>query len=289
MESGIPSRTALRVAMRRAAHQLHDARPLVFEDPIAIRLLPGDAQADVQANGDNAHPVSLAMRSWMVARSRFADDELRNAVGRGVRQCVLLGAGLDTFAWRNPHGRGLRVFEVDHPATQAWKRELAAASRLGEPETTRYVPVDFERDSLAECLSRAGLETASPSFFSWLGVVPYLTLAAFRQTIEFLGQNGAGSGLVFDYSLPAEALSGRERQFQEYLASRVMQAGEPFRLFFLPEEVREELRRTGWAVTSDLDGAALHERYFRDRSDGLGLRGRAGHLLSAEIRTRETS
>ena len=276
--------------MRRAAHQLHDASPLVFDDPFALRLLPDEAEAEVRANSNGAHPISRAMRSWMVARSRFAEEELARAIGRGARQYVLLGAGLDTFAWRNPfRSEGLHIFEVDHPATQKWKRELAVKSGLDEPENTRYVSVDFERDSLGECLARAGFDIAAPAFFSWLGVVPYLTLAAFRQTIEYLGKAPAGGGLVFDYSLPVEALSAKERSFQGYVTARVAQAGEPFRLFFRPEEVKEELQRAGWAVTADLDGARLQERYFDGRTDGLGLRGRAGHVLSAEIVARGQS
>ncbi len=284
MQVGIPSRTALRVAMRRAAHQLHDASPLVFEDSYALRLLPAEAAAEVRANTDGDHPVSRAMRSWMVVRSRFAEDQLAGAVERGVRQYVLLGAGLDTFAWRNPfHHSGLQIFEIDHPATQAWKCELAAASGLDKPDNTRYVPVDFEHDSLATCLSRAGFDRTVPVFFSWLGVVPYMTLQAFRQTIDFLGTCAARSGLVFDYALPADALTERERILQQYLAARVAQTGEPFRLFFLPDEVRAELARAGWNLTDDLDGVALHRRYFEGRVDGLGLRSRAGRLLSAQI------
>src|SRR6202034_3949516 len=126
-------------------------------------------------------PFSTALRAFIVARSRLAEDNLRHAVEKGVRQYVLLGAGLDTFAYRNPYPQ-LRVFEVDHPATQAWKRELLRENSITIPGNVRLVPVDFERQSLETELERAGFDMQAPAFFAWLGVVPYLTLDAFRST-----------------------------------------------------------------------------------------------------------
>lgn len=282
MEQKIPSRTALRVAMRRAMHQIADTPPLVLDDSYALQLLPREAAAEVEAKENAHHPVSSSMRAFMVARSRFAEDEFAAAVERGVRQYVLLGAGLDTFAWRHPfREQGVEIFEVDHPATQTWKRGLVEQAGMPEPAATRYVAVDFERQSLAGRLIECGFDLSRPAFFTWLGVVPYLTREAFRSTLAFLAENSVGSGLVFDYSLPREALAENERVFLDFLAARVAQAGEPFRLFFLPEEVRSELQSSGWRVTKDLDGVAIHDAYFRGRSDGLALRGRAGHLVSA--------
>ncbi len=200
------SRTALRVAMRRASHQLLD-HPLVLEDPFAIRILPPDAAAEIGRDPEReSRPFNRAMRAFMAVRSRFAEDEFAEAVKRGVKQYVALGAGLDTFAWRNPHrDSDIRIFEVDHPATQAWKRELIAQANLPETAAT-YVPVDFEHQSLADCLRAAGFRTDAPAFFSWLGVVPYLTREAFRSTLRFFGGMAAGSGVVFDYALPREAV-----------------------------------------------------------------------------------
>src|SRR5271163_5160096 len=168
MQQAIPSRTALRVALRRAAHQLYDS-PIVFADPIAVPIL-GDTYAEelhrTPLRPDR--PFSVSLRAFLVARSRYAEDLLARAVAEKVRQYVLLGAGLDTFAYRNP-SHELRVFEVDHPATQQWKRDLLQTSRISIPESTRYTPVDFELQSLAEQLCDAGFNHREPSFFAWLG------------------------------------------------------------------------------------------------------------------------
>ena len=182
MQSSAPSRTALRVALRRAAHQLYDAQPLVLDDPIAVAIL-GDTYAEELRRTPTRpdRPFSVGLRAFLVARSRYAEDAVRRAVVQGVTQYVLLGAGLDTFAYRNPYPQ-LRVFEVDHPATQQWKHELLEISDLTTPANLTYVPVDFERQSLSEQLQSAGFNEAVPTFFAWLGVVPYLTLEAFRST-----------------------------------------------------------------------------------------------------------
>src|SRR5665213_2889961 len=175
MEQAKPSRSALRVAMRRAAHQIYDAKPLVFEDPIAVPIL-GDTYAEEVRRTPTRpdRPFSVSLRAFLVARSRYAEDNLARAVARDVSQYVLLGAGLDTFAHRNSYP-GLRVFEVDHPATQLWKRQLLEAGGIAPPHRLTYAPVDFERESLPGQLLEAGFDPQAPSFFAWLGVVPYLT------------------------------------------------------------------------------------------------------------------
>lgn len=194
MESARPSRTALRVAMRRAAHQIYDAKPLVFEDPFAVSILGETYGEEVRRTPTRPdRPFSVALRAFLVARSRYAEDNLGRAVAQGVSQYVLLGAGLDTFAHRNPHP-GLRVFEVDHPATQLWKRDLLEASGIDVPRGLIYAPVDFECQSLPEQLAATGFDAEAPTFFAWLGVVPYLTLAAFRATVGFISTQPAGWG-----------------------------------------------------------------------------------------------
>jgi methyltransferase (TIGR00027 family) len=282
MQPAIPSRTALRVALRRAAHQLYDARPLVLDDPIAVPILgPYAAELD-RTPGLNpdlkARPFSISLRAFLVARSRYAEDLLAQAVTRGTTQYVLLGAGLDTFAHRNPYSN-LRVFEVDHPATQQWKRELLAHSHLPTPNNLIYAPVDFETQSLPTQLLAAGHNPTLPTFFAWLGVVPYLTLLAFRATIAFIAAQPPGSGLVFDYSQPRHALSPDEQLAHDSLASRVQLAGEPFRLFFTPQEAAAELG--AFHTLEDLGSAEINARYFADRTDALRHRGSAGHLVSA--------
>jgi methyltransferase (TIGR00027 family) len=223
-------------------------------------------------------PFSIAMRAFLVARSRFAEDALARAYESGVRQYVLLGAGLDTFGYRNPYPE-LRVFEVDHPATQAWKRELLGLSRIGVPENLSFAPVDFERQSLAAELEAAGFDADAPAFFAWLGVVPYLTLEAFRATVGFLAARPAGSGVALDYGQPREVLPMLERLAHDSLAARVQLAGEPFQLFFTPDTIAAEL--AGFSRIEDVGKEEINARYFSGRPDQLAVRGHAGRMVCA--------
>lgn len=279
MQHATPSRTALRVAMRRAAHQLYDAQPLVFDDPVAVPILGKTYAEELRRTPTRPdRPWSVGLRAFMVARSRYAEDNLARAVAGGVTQYVLLGAGLDTFAHRNPHP-GLHVFEVDHPATQQWKRELLAEGSIPAPERHTYIPVDFEHQTLAAQLEAAGFDRSAPAFFAWLGVVPYLTLEAFRSTVCFIRSLPPGTGLVFDYSQPRHMLPPLERLALDSLASRVRQAGEPFQLFFTPQEIAAEL--AAFHSIEDLGSTEINARYFTDRADSLRLLGAAGRLLCA--------
>ena len=279
-----PSRTALRVALRRAAHQLCDKKPLVFEDPLAVPILGPEFREELNRTPDaDRRPFSAALRAFMVVRAKLAEDTLARGVAEsGVRQYLVLGAGLDTFAYRNPHAR-VRVFEVDHPATQAWKRERLEAAGIAIPDNVTLVPVDFERQSLAEELLAAGFNAKAPTVTAWLGVAPYLTLEAFRDTTELLGSFAPGSSVVFDYSQPREALSPVEQLMLDSLSSRVAQAGEPFRLFFTPDELEQELKLAGLEVVEDMDGPALTKKFLEGRKDGLQLRGRAGRICVARV------
>ena len=278
MDHGIPSRTALRVALRRAAHQIFDS-PVVFHDPVAVPLLGDTYAAELDRTRFKLEkPFSVAMRAHVVARSRFAEDALARAYAGGARQYVLLGAGLDTFAYRNPFAR-LRVFEVDHPATQGWKRELLQRAGIAAPENLKYVPVDFERQSLAAELDAAGFDAGAPAFFAWLGVVPYLTLEAFRATVGFIAARPAGSGVVFDYGQPREVLPPLEQLAHDSLASRVQLVGEPFQLFFTPQQAAAEL--SAFARIEDLGKDEINALYYAERADQLAARGSAGRLLCA--------
>ncbi len=279
LDAGKPSRTALGVAIRRATHQLYDAEPRVLDDPIAVPLLRKTYAAALdEAAGTFNERSSLGLRAWMVSRSRFAEDKLAEAVGRGAQQYVLLGAGLDTFAHRNPHA-GVRVFEVDHPATQAWKRWLVKESGLPEVEHVQYVPVDFERQSLAAELEDAGLDVSTPTMFAWLGVVLYLSHAAFRGTLDWIGDFPEGSGVVMDYALPRHALPQEEQEGRDWLAARVARIGEPFQLFFTPEEMAAEL--AGFREIEDMDTNEIGARYLAGRTDRLSLAGKGGRLVCA--------
>ena len=199
-----------------------------------------------------------------------------------MRQYVVLGAGFDTFAYRNPHPESsLRVFEVDHPATQGWKRKMLAAAGIAVPGSLRFAPVDFERETLDEGLARAGFDPAVPSFFSWLGVAMYLTDDAFTATLGKLGAAAPGSGLVLDYAVPRAHLGWLQRLAHDRLSRRVAAAGEPFRTFFTPGELRARLQRAGFRDVEDLGPDELNARYFQGRRDGLRVRGALARLAAA--------
>lgn len=271
MVEGRPSRTAWRVAMRRAAHQILDDPP-VFRDPLALRIVEGETTGKDQG----------AFRAFMAVRSRFSDDELAKAMERGATQCVVLGAGLDTFAYRNPHP-GLHVFEVDHPATQAWKRYRLEKTGIVIPPSLTFVPVDFETQTLRGGLAEAGFRFNRITFFSWLGVVPYLTDEAFDSTLRLIASMPEGSGVVFDYGATRESLSVKEQAARDVLCERVAAAGEPFILFLDPGELLVRLRRLGFSEAENLGARELNARYFEGRADGLKLVGTSGQLMMARV------
>ena len=272
------SRTAQRVAMRRAAHQLLD-EPRVFDDPLAVAIADGESERPPVAH----QPFSRSLRALIAVRSRYAEDQLAQAVERGVRQYVVLGAGLDTFAYRNPfQSAGLHVFEVDHPATQEWKRAQLHDAGIAIPDDMTFAAVDFERQSLHDGLTKAGFEKHHPAFFSWLGVTPYLSRPAFDATIGFIAGMPSGSGVVFDYAVERSLLSPAQQLALNALAERVARAGEPFQLFFDPAELVSDLARLGFGNIEDLAGDEINARYFAGRSDGLAVSG-GGHLLAGWV------
>jgi methyltransferase (TIGR00027 family) len=277
MNEGRPSRTAQRVAVRRAAHQLID-RPLVFEDPFAMRIIGPDAAAATETKAEGR--TSAAFRAFMAVRSRYAEDELRCAVERGVRQYVVLGAGLDTFAWRNPYS-DLRVFEVDFPATQHWKKQRVLNVGMGMPESLTFAPVDFESQTLAGGLRAAGFREEQPAYFSWLGVTMYLTSEAFESSVGFIGALPSGGGVTFDYALDRSELGIIERLALDRLGRKVASVGEPFQLFFKSAGLAATMRRMGFLEIEDMGPDELNQRYFRGRADGLRVRGGIGRMFRA--------
>ena len=283
MKPDQPSTTAYRVAMRRAAHQLLD-RPVVLEDPIALRIVGPRGAAAIRENPrrfDSA--FGRALRLFLVARSRCAEDALAHAVAAGVRQYVVLGAGLDTFAYRNPHPpERLRVFEVDMPATQAWKREMLGRTKIEPPASLTFVPVDFETQSLPEQLRAAGFRENEPAFFSWLGVTMYLTRDAVMGTLRYVAQRPAGSGVTFDYMTPPHKLPWLRRIGFHLVARRVAKAGEPWKTWFDAERLAGELRAMGFGRLEDLDGPALNERFCGGRERRLGGAS-AGRVMTAMV------
>jgi methyltransferase (TIGR00027 family) len=276
-----PSLTAYRVALSRAAHQMLD-RPRVLEDPVALAIVGERGVEEIRA-APLRFELRLAryLRAFLVARSRVAEEALAEAVHRGVRQYVVLGAGLETFAYRNPYPAShLRVFEVDHPATQAWKRRQLAAARLALPQSLTFVSVDLESEALPERLASAGFRADEPAFFSWLGVTMYLTRAAALGTLGYVGGLPSGSGIVFDYAVPPATLTLIRRVVVAALMRRVAAAGEPWRTFFEPRELSHELSSRGFRQLDDYGPEQLNARFFSDRADGLRVGG-LGRVMSA--------
>jgi methyltransferase (TIGR00027 family) len=284
MKEDCPSATALRVAIRRAAHQIMDD-PKVFHDPLALRILGVENESAPQSDPkwSEQSPLSCGLRAFLAARSRYAEDELHTAIKRGVHQYVVLGAGLDTFAYRHQYPEDvLHVFEVDHPATQIWKRTRLEEAGIPIPRTLTFAPVDFETQTLEEGLRQAGFDTTPSTFFSWLGVTQYLTSSAVTATLRFVASMPAGSGIVFDYTLLPSLLNPTARLAFDRLAHRVALAGEPFQTFFDPSLLKSSLRSMGFGQIEDLGPGEMNARYFQGRSDKLRIGGFT-HLMNARV------
>jgi methyltransferase (TIGR00027 family) len=279
MEANQPSRTAQGAALHRAAHQLVDTPP-VFADSLAIRIV-GDEAATALRKGEDHHSLvqMQPLRLFIATRSRFTEDSLAEAYAGGVRQYAILGAGLDTFAYARAKAfAGLSIFEIDHPATQAWKRARLAESAIAVPENLTYAPVDFERQTLANGLRAAGFDFDRPAFFAWLGVTPYLTKEAIMGTLSFIASLKPKSGVVFDYAEPPST----EHAGFNAMAARVAAIGEPFKSLLDPIELAASLKSLNFSRIEDFGGALLNDRYFRTRADGAKLAGR-GHLMRAIV------
>ncbi len=283
MDKLAPSRTALGAAAYRAAHQILD-RPVVFADPLAIPILATDGAAALERQLDPEQAQTWRrMRAFIAARSRFTEEALDGAVRNGLGQFVVLGAGLDTFAYRNPYGPRLAVFELDHPATQAFKRAQLAAAGIDVPPSLTFVPIDFERQSLLAALEAAGFRRENPALFSWLGVTMYLDRERVLATLAAVARGAApGTEVIFDYVLPAASVDASIRPRYEALIERHAALGEPWRSFFEPHELDTALRRLGFVEVKDWDGAALNARYFSGRTDGLEV-GVTAHVIEARI------
>jgi methyltransferase (TIGR00027 family) len=284
MKQSLPSATAQRVAMQRAAHQLLDD-PKVFDDPIAIRIIGKESASALQADAHQFEttPLSSYLRAFVAARSRFAEEELSLGVRRGVRQYVILGAGLDTFAFRNPFPEGvLHIYEVDQPKTQTWKRARLEEVGITLPGNLTFAPVDFEAQTLLEGLRGAGYDPGRGTFFSWLGVTEYLTAEAVKSTLRFIASAPAGSGVVFDYMISPSLLNPAQRLRFDALARRVASAGEPWKAFFDPGLLTRDLRAMGFKYVEDKGPEEINARYFKNRKDKLRV-GSLSHLMNARV------
>jgi methyltransferase (TIGR00027 family) len=283
LHNAAPNRTALGAAAYRAAHQILD-NPVVFADPLAIPILGGDGAAALERQLDPDEAQTWRrLRAFIAARSRFTEEALGEAVRNGIRQFVVLGAGLDTFGYRNPYGPRLAVFEVDHPATQAFKRAQLKTAGIDVPPSLSFVPVDFERESLLAALRTAGFRRQDSALFSWLGVTMYLERDRVLATLADVARGASpGTKIIFDYVRPPASVDASVRARYEALIERHAAIGEPWRSFFEPHELDAALRRSGFTEVRDWDQATLNARYFSGRADGLEVAATA-HLIEARV------
>jgi methyltransferase (TIGR00027 family) len=260
MQQGQASVTALGAAGHRAAHQVLE-RGFVFADLLALRILGPDADGAIALAKEQ--PGRRPLRLFIAMRSRFAEDSARRAIEKGVRQILVMGAGLDTFAYRLVPTHDLRIFELDHPATQAEKRRRLNEAQIAEPQDVSYVAHDFESGSMTAALEAAGLDPDRGAFVLWLGVTPYLTEEAVFATLGELASWPGGTEVVFDYTNRPETVDEpNARNFHREMAERVAASGEPFRCYFDSAALHARARELGFSDVEDLDRAALVARYL---------------------------
>jgi methyltransferase (TIGR00027 family) len=278
MIEGEPSQTALQVAAARAAHLRFDPPPHLLEDRVAERLLGPEGETLIAAYGDGAPWILLENRLFLPFRARFAETSVADAYTAGVRQLVVLGAGLDSFALRRPAALAdLRVFEVDHPATQRWKRRRLA--ELGEPlpETLSFVECDFEKSSVTSALRGTAFQPDSPAVVSWLGVVYYLTRETVRRALaELRALLAPGSAVVLDYQFPMESLPQRYRDVFAAQSAWLKGAGEPQVNRYTPEEMQAALLEAGFSRVELPTRESIRQDHFAPLSSPIPMSERFG-------------
>jgi methyltransferase (TIGR00027 family) len=243
---GRPSATALTAAAARAAHLIVDDEPRIFTDPLAGRLLGDQAEELIGYHTRHGtHPVLSGARVQVACRSRYAEEALARAVAAGVAQYVILGAGLDSFAYRDGLAGRVRVLEVDHPASQEVKRAALAAAGIPVPGNVTFVAADLAADSLGRCLAGAGFDPSAPAVFGWLGVTMYLAADAITETMTAIAGLAPGSELIADYMLPPDARDEAGALFGRLVAQASAEWGEPWRSCFTPPEIADLARRAG--------------------------------------------
>ena len=266
----VSSQTARTAAAARAAHLIVDQPPAIFSDTLAMALLGDEADEYVAYHREHgSHVVLAGARGQVVCRSRLAEDSLAAAIGRGIRQYVILGAGLDSFAYRSALSRSVRVFEVDHQATQHWKRRQLAAAKITVPEDVTFVAADFESGSLAADLIRSGLDPVVPAFVSWLGVTMYLTTQAIGRTFAELTQLAPGSEVIADYMLPAGMRDEAGNAYVELVGPSTAERGEPWLTFMSPKDMSDLLARHGLRPLRHVAQADVGDATTWQRSDSL--------------------
>jgi methyltransferase (TIGR00027 family) len=264
-----PDSTAVRVALWRAMHVQVDSAPHVLDDLVGLQLVAPDGN---WRERPDMHPVGTrGFRAAIVARARFIEDLVVEQAAAGVAQYVILGAGLDTLAQRRPElGADLRIFEVDQPGTQAWKRRRLVEVGLGIPDWLHLVPIDFESgDSWWDGLSAAGFEPSRPAIVASTGVSMYLTKETTAATMRQLAALAPGSTLAMTFLLPVELVDEADRPGLEASSRGARASGTPFVSFYSPQEMLELARTAGFREARHVSTADLTDRYFAGRTDGL--------------------
>ncbi len=279
--------SAIGMAYMRAYHATHDS-PKIFDDFVAASLFTPEELAETDRNwasllqytnpelaATNPNPATAlagvvqGQAGITLGRSRYTEDCLKEAIQKGVRQYIILGAGLDTFAYRHPDWADrLEVFEVDHPATQALKRERVALQKREHPANLHYAPVDFMQESLSNALAGSIYESNQLSFFSWLGVSFYLTHEVVFETLQSIVSIAAsGSTIVFDYMDTDAFIPEKTARRVQLMQSMARQLGEPMKAGFEPRSLSNDLERIGLRLEENLDPVAIEALYFQGRSD----------------------
>ena len=303
MEEGQPSRTAVIAALNRAAHLILDDEPKILRDNFALGFSGIQNEVELRAalevlhtqirqnsTPEFAQAFMQSYRGFAVVRHRYTEDELDKTLESGISQYVILGAGLDSFAYRRRDLEDkLSVFEVDLPATQQWKKARLQELNISLPHNLTFVPVDFEKQNLTEELLAVGYRSEIPAFFSWLGVTQYLTEAAVFQTLREVASTTPGSEIIFEYVLPESLLDNEDRQF---VAGGKTNPDEPWLSMFDPVELAERVKETGYSEVWDFGPEEANANYFSGRTDQLSptaLDGlplnlfRIAHLMKARI------
>jgi methyltransferase (TIGR00027 family) len=268
---GQPSNTALTAAAARAAHLIVDDEPRIFADPLAARLLGDRADELISYHTlHGTHPVLSGARVQVACRSRYAQDSLARAAATGVSQYVILGAGLDSFAYhRDGLAARVRVFEVDHPASQEVKRAALAAAGIPVPGDVTFVPADLAADSLIRCLASAGFDALAPAVFGWLGVTMYLMADAIAETMTAIAGCAPGSELIADYMLPPDARDEAGALYGRLVAQASAERGEPWRSCFTPAEIADLARKSGLGAARSVRQRDTIPAHLWRRTDSL--------------------
>jgi methyltransferase (TIGR00027 family) len=295
MEAGA-SLTAIGAARMRAAHLLLDDDPKIFRDDFALRFGGCESEASLRADTSTglaeiaakvgpeiAQRVLQAGRAVMIMRSRYTEDALSQAIANGITRYVILGAGLDSFAWRHPQlASRVEVVEVDHPSSQQWKRRRLQELGIDEPPNLKFLPIDFEKQTLLDGLSDGGYPLDKPAFFSWLGVTQYLTRETVLDTFKQVATLGSGTEISFTFVVPQNLLARGDQRSLAMAAAAAAARGEPWLTFFEPDELTRQLQELGLTRVEYLSPEEANIRYFAGRADGLHVPG-VEHVMLARV------